>query len=453
MLDIKYLLANLDEVKRNCRNRNMPPHVLEDADEVVALDAQRKELLHKVEETRRRQNEVAKSTSKEADPQKRSALVEEGRQLKTNVLESEETLNRLEADIKRRMSRIPNQAHPDAPVGTTDEDNREVRKVGTPRAFDFPAKDHVQIGRDLGLIDFEGGSKVTGNGFYFLKNDGVLLDLALQRFVVDHLLKHGFTPIITPDLARNAILEGIGFTPRGEETQIYSIEDSDLSLVGTAEITLGGLHADELLNEAALPIKYVGISHCFRTEAGAHGRASKGLYRVHQFTKVEMFIFCTPETSDAVHAELLAREEEIFTALGIPYRVIDTCTGDLGAPAYRKYDLEAWMPGRDDGGGYGEVTSTSNCTDYQSRRLNIRYRPADKEVKGTRFVHTLNGTAVALSRALICVLENYQRADGLVDVPEILRPYVGKDVLGAKGGRRPLSRPPATEPPACTAIP
>lgn len=433
MLDIKYLLANLDEVKRNCRNRNMPPHVLEDADEVVALDAQRKELLHKVEETRRRQNEVAKSTSKESDPQKRSALVEEGRQLKTNVLESEETLNRLEADIKRRMSRIPNLAHPDAPVGTTDDDNREVRKVGTPRAFDFPAKDHVQIGRDLGLIDFEGGSKVTGNGFYFLKNDGVLLDLALQRFAVDHLLKHGFTPIITPDLARNTILEGIGFTPRGEETQIYSIEDSDLSLVGTAEITLGGLHADELLNEAALPIKYVGISHCFRTEAGAHGRASKGLYRVHQFTKVEMFIFCTPETSDAVHADLLAREEEIFTALGIPYRVIDTCTGDLGAPAYRKYDLEAWMPGRDDGGGYGEVTSTSNCTDYQSRRLNIRYRPADKEAKGTRFVHTLNGTAVALSRALICVLENYQRADGLVDVPEVLRPYIGKDVLGAKG--------------------
>ena len=208
--------------------------------------------------------------------------------------------------------------------------------------------------------------------------------------------------------------------------------------MGTAEITLGGMHADELLDEAQLPIRYVGLSHCFRTEAGAAGRASRGLYRVHQFTKVEMFAFTTPETSGAMHAEMLAIEEQIFQALGIPYRVLDICTGDLGGPAYRKFDLEAWMPGRGAAGEYGEVTSTSDCTDYQSRRLNIRYRPAGQ--KGTRFVHTLNGTAVALSRALIVILENYQRADGRVDVPEVLRPYIGKDVIGNPNSPRLLNR-------------
>ena len=207
----------------------------------------------------------------------------------------------------------------------------------------------------------------------------MLLELALQQFAVRTLIDAGFTPIITPDLARNSILEGIGFTPRGVETQVYSVEESDLSLVGTAEITLGGMLADELLEESQLPIRYVGLSHCFRTEAGAAGRASRGLYRVHQFSKVEMFAFATPETSGAIHAELLAIEEQIFQALGIPYRVLDICTGDLGGPAYRKFDLEAWMPGRGPAGEYGEVTSTSDCTDYQSRRLNIRYRPASSE--------------------------------------------------------------------------
>ena len=285
-----------------------------------------------------------------------------------------------------------------------------------------------RLGKSLDLIDFEAGAKVAGHGFYLLKNDGVLLELALQQFALRTLTARGFTPIITPDLARNSILEGIGFSPRGPETQVYSVEDSDLSLIGTAEITLGGMLADEVLDEARLPIKFVGLSHCFRTEAGASGRASKGLYRVHQFTKVEMFAFTTPETSGAIHQELLAIEEEIFTALGIPYRVLDICSGDLGGPAYRKFDLEAWMPGRGDGGEYGEVTSTSDCTDYQARRLGIRYKPSAG--KGTRFVHTLNGTAIALSRAIIAVLENYQREDGLIDVPDVLRAFLGKAVLG-----------------------
>jgi seryl-tRNA synthetase len=429
MLDLKYVVANPEAIKQNCRNRNVPPDVLQEVDVVVKLEAERRALLQAVEEVRRRQNEVAQATSRERDPAARTRLIEDGKRYKSEVADSEERLRRLEAEITQRLKRVPNLTHPDAPVGLSEDDSRELRKVGTPRHFDFKPKDHVELGKALDLIDFETGGKVAGTGFYFLKNDAVLLDLALQQFALGKLVDRGFVPIVTPDLARNAILEGIGFTPRGVETQVYSIEDSDLSLVGTAEITLGGMHADEVLEESALPIKYVGLSHCFRTEAGAAGRASRGLYRVHQFTKVEMFAFSLPNASGAIHAEMLSIEEEVFQALGIPYRVLDICSGDLGGPAYRKFDVEAWMPGRGQSGEYGEVTSTSDCTDYQARRLNVRYRPSGQ--KGTRFVHTLNGTAIAVSRALIVVLENYQRADGLVDVPAVLRRYIGKDVIGS----------------------
>ena len=428
MLDLKYVLNNVDAVRQNCVDRSVPEEVLGDLEKVVSLETQRRELLQEVEAIRHRQNEVAQATGKEKDPERRDELIAEGKQLKQQVADKEDSLRNLEEEVRARLAGVPNMTHPDAPVGSDEEANREIRRVGTPRSFDFEPKDHVEIGKALDLIDFEAGSKVSGSGFYFLKNDAVLLEMALKQYAVKKLVGHGFTPIITPDLARNQILEGIGFNPRGEETQVYSIEDSDLSLIGTAEITLGGLHADEIVEEEELPITYVGISHCFRTEAGAAGRASRGLYRVHQFTKVEMFAYTVPEQSGALHERMLAIEEEIFGELGIPYRVVDICTGDLGGPAYRKFDLEAWMPGRGDGGEYGEVTSTSDCTDYQSRRLGIRYKPSGQ--KGTKFVHTLNGTAIALSRVLIVILENYQRADGKVDVPEVLRPFVGKDVIG-----------------------
>jgi seryl-tRNA synthetase len=232
------------------------------------------------------------------------------------------------------------------------------------------------------------------------------------------------------------VLEGIGFLPRDpdpDKRQIYSLADTDLCLIATAEITLGGMHREQIFDELDLPKRYVGLSHCFRTEAGAPGRDTRGLYRVHQFTKVEMFAFCTPDQSEDLHKELLRIEEDVFQGLGLPYQVIDTCTGDLGGPAYRKYDLEAWMPGRGEGGEYGEVTSTSNCTDYQARRLAIRYRTPKQ--KGTRFVHTLNGTAVACTRALLAILENYQQADGSVVVPEVLRRWVGKERIGPPAAR------------------
>ena len=427
MLDLKYVVAHAEAVKQNCIHRNVGADIVADIDLIVTLDAERKAIQHEVEEIRRRQNEVAQSTGKEKDPARRMELVTEGKQLKEKVVAVEHRLTELEQDVKHRLGRLPNLTHPEAPIGQTEDSNKEIRTWGIPRVFDFPAKDHVELGKSLDLIDFEGGGKVSGNGFYFLKNDGALLDLALQQYAIHKLVKEGFRPVITPDLARVSVLEGIGFQPRGPETQVYSVENTELCLIGTAEITLGGLHADEILEPEQLPLKYAGLSHCFRTEAGAGGRASKGLYRVHQFTKVEMFAYTegTLEASGAMHLELLRIEEEIFQGLGLPYRVLDICSGDLGGPAYRKFDIEAWMPGRGEGGEYGEVTSTSDCTDFQSRRLNIRYKLAGQ--KGTKFVHTLNGTAVALSRALLAVLENYQQADGSISVPEVLRPYLGKD--------------------------
>lgn len=425
MLDRKFILQNLDAVKQNCVNRN----VSVDVDRLVELETQRKSKLQQVQELNTAANAKSKSIGKAKDEAERESLKEEGRKLREQKDVAQKEHDELDAQIRDIQSRVPNMAHPDCPVGEDDKSNLEIsRGKHEPREFDFQVLDHLELGEKQGWIDFEGGARTTGNGFYFLKGDLVLLDLALQQFAVRQLMERGFTPTVTPDLARDSVLEGIGFMPRGPETQIYSIEEMDISLIGTAEITLGGLYSGETLMDSDLPIKLCGISHCYRTEAGAAGRASRGLYRVHQFTKIEMFAFTLPDQSDAMHDELRQIECDLFDAIEIPYRVVDTATGDLGGPAYRKFDLEAWMPGRGESGEWGEVTSTSNCTDYQSRRLNIRYKEKDK--KGTNFVHTLNGTAFALSRALIAILENHQNADGTVAVPKCLRTLVGKDTIG-----------------------
>src|SRR5437764_1401786 len=426
MLDRKFIIENVDRIKKNCADRGVKC----DVERLVELEAERRKKLQSVEEANRKANEVAKMIGKAKDAAERESMKEEGRGMREQKETAQAEHDRLDAEARKVQATIPNLTHPDAPIGG-ERDSREIRRGATPvRKFDFQPLNHVTLGEKLGLVDFEAAARTTGHGFYFLKNDAVLLDLALERYALDVLIQEGFTLTTTPDLARNEILEGIGFNPRGPETQVYSIENSDLSLVGTAEITLGGMYFDETLDADQLPIKLCGISHCFRTEAGAHGAATRGLYRVHQFTKVEMFAYALPEASDAMHEQLLAIECKIFDGLGIPYRVIDTASGDLGGPAYRKFDLEAWMPGRGAAGEFGEVTSTSNCTDYQSRRLNIRIRK--KGEKGTQFVHTLNGTAVAISRALIAVIENYQQADGSIVVPEALRKWVGKDLIAAK---------------------
>jgi seryl-tRNA synthetase len=427
MLDAAFIREHLDAVKTNCRNRN----VKADVDRVVQVDDERKRLIQQTQMIQQRQNEVSKLIPKEKDPARKQELIAEGKRLREEVAGLEKQLKEVQEQLHSALLTIPNMTHPEAPIGTTAEDNKVIRTWGEPRKFDFAAKDHVALAEALQLVDFEAGAAVAGQKFYYLKNEAVLLELALVQYAMQTLIGHDYTPIITPDVARVEVLEGIGFIPRDpdpEKRQVYSLSDTDLCLIATAEITLGGMHRDQILDELDLPKKYVGLSHCFRTEAGAPGRDTRGLYRVHQFTKVEMFVFCTPDHSEQHHQELLAIEEKIFQGLGLPYHVIDTCTGDLGGPAYRKYDLEAWMPGRGQGGEYGEVTSTSNCTDYQARRLNIRYKIHKQ--KGTHIVHTLNGTAVAVTRALLAILENNQQADGSVVVPEVLQPWVGKERIG-----------------------
>ncbi len=425
MLDRKFIIENADAVKRNCANRG----VTADVDRLVELELRRRDVLTQVENLNRQANEVSKSIGQAKDPAERESQKEEGRRLREAKDRAQAEHDALDAEIQQIQMTIPNMAHPEAPIGRDDQANLEVGRGKTlVRQFSFTPLDHLTLGEKQGWIDFDGGARTTGAGFYFLKGDLVLLDLVLQQWVVRELLRRGYMPTITPDLAQDSILRGIGFMPRGPETQVYSIDGSNLSLVGTAEITLGGLYANEILDAEQLPLRLCGISHCYRTEAGAAGRASRGLYRVHQFTKVEMFAFTTPEQSDALHQELKTIECDLFDSLEIPYRVVDTATGDLGGPAYRKFDLEAWMPGRGEGGEWGEVTSTSNCTDYQARRLNIRYKKAGE--KGTHFVHTLNGTAIALSRALIAILENHQNADGTVSIPRVLAPYMGCEKIG-----------------------
>src|SRR6516225_8633050 len=303
MLDAHFIREHLDAVKANCRNRN----VKADPDRVVQLDDERKRLIQETQTLQQRANEIAKITGKEKDAAKKQTLIQEGRELRAKVGELEANGKQVEADVRAVLMTIPNMTHPDAPVSTDPAGNRVIKTWGEPRKFDFPAKDHVALAEALDLVDFEAGAQVTGQKFYFLKNEAVLLELALTQYAMQTLVRHGYTPVITPDLARVEVLEGIGFIPRDPDPnkrQIYSIADSDLCLIATAEITLGGMHRNRIFDELDLPKKYVGLSHCFRTEAGAPGRDTRGLYRVHQFTKVEMFAFCVPEQSDAIHEEI-----------------------------------------------------------------------------------------------------------------------------------------------------
>lgn len=421
MLDLQFICEHADEVAANCRNRG----VSVDVQRLVQLADERRKLISLTDQVRRDQKEVSGQIPK-ASADAKPGLIARGKELREEISAKEAELREVEAALRDVQNRIPNMSHPDAPIGGEDA-LVVLREVGTIPKFDFQPKDHVELMQAHNMFDLEGGAKVAGHGFYFLKNEAVMLELALVQYAVEILRKAGFQLYTTPDLARDEVLEGTGYLPRGPETQIYSIQATDLSLVATAEITLGGLLKDEILDTTQLPIKMGGISHCFRTEAGGHGKATRGIYRVHQFTKVEMFAFTAPDlaASNAMHEVIVGVEEEIFQGLEIPYRVIDTPTGDLGGPAYRKFDLEAWMPGRNE---YGEVTSASNCTDFQARRLAIRCKGGDW--KGTRFVHTLNGTAVAVTRAMIALLENHQQADGSIVIPQALRKWTGFDRIG-----------------------
>jgi seryl-tRNA synthetase len=418
MLDLKLIRDNLEEVRANVARR----HVTADPDLVVRFYDQRNQLLKELETLRAARNANADRMKGKLSAEERAPLIEEGKRLKESIAELEKRHEETEKKLTEEALKIPNMSHPSAPVAEGEAGNLQLRTWGSPPSFSFAPRDHVQIGQALDLIDFETGAKVAGQKFYYLKNQAVILELALVRYAMDTLMREGFTPMITPDVAREEIVAGHGFNPRGPESNIYPVEGTDLCLVATAEFTLGGYNAGRVLPAEQLPVRFAGLSHCFRREAGAAGQFSKGLYRVHQFTKVEMFVFCLPSDSEAMLDRLIGVEEKIFQGLEIPYRIVDTCTGDLGGPAYRMFDIEAWMPGRGEKGEWGEITSASNCTDYQARRLGIRFKD-----QGGRnpFVHTLNGTALAVSRTLIALLENFQTADGGVQIPAALAAYTG----------------------------
>ncbi|MDP3559868.1 MAG: serine--tRNA ligase [Legionellaceae bacterium] len=422
MLDIKLISEKTEEIRESIRQRG----VKADVDALLALYAQRKTQLLHLENQRAEANKIAKMIPTVANADK-PALVQKGRSLNAEISQLEEDLRNLESLYNDTMLTIPNLLAEDTPFGESDAENVVLRTHDLPPVFDFTPKDHVEIGKALDLIDFESGTKVTGSKFYFLKNQAVFLELALKLFAMKVAAEFGYTTLVTPDLAKKSILMGTGFSPRGEESNIYNLEDLDLSLIATAEITVGGMHADEILEEAVLPLKYVADSHCFRREAGSGGQENKGLYRVHQFSKIELFQITKPEEAEAALEDILKVEETIYQRLGLPYRVVRICSGDLGAAAFKKYDIEVWMPGRDSAEKYGEVTSASNCTDFQSRRLKIRYRNAENQ---KIYPYTLNGTAIALSRTLLAILENYQQKDGSVVIPEVLRAYVGFERIG-----------------------
>jgi seryl-tRNA synthetase len=408
MIDLNLIREKPDLVRKGTADKQRDTQLV---DRVLELDKHYRQLLAQIEQLRAQRNKLTKEQ------------IEKGKAIKEQMKQLEPQGDQAKKELDEFLWQIPNPPLAQVPVGKGEVDNVELRRWGEPKKFDFQPKDHVELGKALALIDFETGAKVTGSQFYYLYNEGALLELALVQFAIQLLTKEGFIAVITPDLAKSRYYLGTGYSPVGNEAQTYQIQDEDLGLVATAEVTLAGKHADEVIVEDQLPIKYIGYSHCFRKEAGSYGKYSKGTYRVHQFTKAEMFIYCLPERSNEMHEHILAMEEKIYQALNLPYRVVEMCTGDLGAMAARKFDIEAWMPGRGD---YGEVTSTSNCTDYQARNLNIRFK---RKKGGIEYVHMLNGTAIATSRTILAILENYQNTDGSVTVPDVLRPYVGRDKI------------------------
>ncbi len=417
MIDIKIIRENPEMVKTNSRNRLASV----DIDALLALDTETRALTAAVETARAKRNQFSKT---KPTPE----IIAEMKALGEALKAQEEELGIKQQQLDEALLSVPNLTHPDVRVSANEDDNPVLSTYGEPKKFSFVPKDHVQLAESLDLIDFDRATKASGAKFYYLKNELALMEYALIQYALGILITRGFTPFTTPDLAKRTVLEGMGFNPRGESTQVYNIADSDLCLIGTAEITMGGYHQDETFDEADLPKKYAAVSHCFRTEAGSYSKFSKGIFRVHQFTKIEMFQYVKPADADQAHLEMLEIEKEIFKGLGLPFQVIDHCTADLGSPSIRTYDLEAWMPGKPaaDGsqGAWAEVTSTSNCTDFQSRAMNTKYRTASGEKE---LVYTLNGTAIAVPRCLIAILENYQNEDGSVEIPQALLPYMPKN--------------------------
>jgi seryl-tRNA synthetase len=415
MLDIQYIRDHADAVRQATKDKGFDAQAV---DELLATDQEHRTLKMAIDDLRAKRNDLNDQLKSARSPE----LIEQSKKLKTELAELEAKYEPVHARFTELMLRIPNPAAPDVLVGS-EADNQVVRQVGTPRTFTFTPRDHVELGLMTGTLDLTSGTKVAQSGFYYVKGAGALLELALVQYAFKKLAAKGFIPTITPNVATEKSVVGCGFQARSDkERQIYHLESEDLDLIGTAEITLVGQHADTVFAVAELPKKYVGFSSCYRYEKGSYGKDVRGILRVHEFRKVEMVVFCRPEESDALHEELRQIEEDIWQSLEIPYQLIKQATGDLGNAASRKYDIEAWMPSQNT---YREVTSTSNTTDFQARRLAIKVKLGDEN----KYVHTLNGTVFALGRAMIAIYENYQNEDGSIAVPKVLQEYMGVQTI------------------------
>jgi seryl-tRNA synthetase len=409
MLDVKFIRENLELVEKSTKEKGYKINV----PEVIELDDRRKAVLSEVEELRAKRNEVA-SKMKGGKPS--PELIAEGKEIKVKLAEKEKALGSAETELNELLKKIPNVIFDDVPLGG-EECSKEVKKWGEHHKTGI---DHLDFAVSRDWLDFERGAKVAGAKFYYLKGDLALLENALLQYGLSKVMEHGFTYMTVPDMVSSRVLEGCGFNPRtSEQSDEYYIEGEDLAMIATAEMPLTGYHMDEILDESDLPLFYAGYSACFRKEAGTYGKYTRGLFRVHQFNKLEMYVFCLPEQSKELHEKILAIEEDIWQGLEVPYHVINIAAGDLGAPAAKKYDMEYWSPVNQK---YQEITSCSNCTDFQARACNVRVRRKDGSVE---FVHTLNGTAIPLARALVVMLENFATEDGKFKVPKVLRPYLG----------------------------
>lgn len=409
MLDIQFIRENKDEVKKATAAKQVDPEVVE---RLLDLDEKRRKLIPVVEELRKRRNEIAEEGKASG----------EGRKVKEELKDKEPELKEVEEKYKRALFEIPNPPAPDVKVGKDESGNEVIKRHGDPRMFKFKVKDHLELGENLGIIDTESAAKVSGTRFGYIKGDAALLEMALVNFAFETLGKEGFTPVIPPVLIKTDMMRAMGYMEHGGIDQMYVFDKDNLVLVGTSEQSIGPMHAGEILKTENLPLRYMGFSSCFRKEAGTYGKDTRGILRVHQFDKVEMFSYTLPQDSDKEHDFLLSLEEKFLRALELPYQVVKMCSGDLGAPAARKYDLEAWIPSQEK---YRELTSTSTCTDFQARRLNIRYKDGGK----TGYVHMLNGTAFAIGRTIIAILENFQNEDGSVNIPKVLQKWMGKSKI------------------------
>lgn len=408
MLDVKFIRENLDLVEKSAKEKGYKVNIKD----VLKLDDERKEVLSQVEELRQKRNEIAgKMKGGKPAPE----LIEEGKALKVQLSELEGELSKKSAALESLIKQVPNIIFEDVPLGG-EECSVEIKKWGKNHESGV---DHLDYAVSRDWVDFERGAKVAGAKFYYLKDGLALLENALLQYGLSKVLEHGFTYMTVPDMVSSKILEGCGFNPRSsEQSDEYYIEGEDLAMIATAEMPLTGYHMDEIIDEDKLPLFYAGYSACFRKEAGTYGKYTRGLFRVHQFNKLEMYAFCLPEQSKEIHEKILSIEEDIWQGLGIPYHIINIAAGDLGAPAAKKYDMEYWSPVNQK---YQEITSCSNCTDFQARAVNVRVRRKDGTVE---FVHTLNGTAIPLARALVVLIENYATKDGKLKIPEVLRPYL-----------------------------